>query len=335
MRRREFITLLGGAAAAWPLLARAQQSAVPVIGILMGGSADSFTPFEPAFRKGLNEGGFPDGSNVPFEFRRANGQVDRLPALAADLVGRRLAVIATQTLPAALAAKGATSTIPLVFVVGEDPIKVGLVKSLSRPGGNVTGVTNFMNVLGTKRLELVSEAVPTAVVLGLLVNPTNPNAEADTRDLQAAAQALGRRLQVLPAATDRELETAFATAVEQKVGALFINIDSFLFARREQIAALAARHQVPTIHPFREYVAAGGLMSYGASFVDAWRQSGVYVGRILRGVKPADLPVLQPIKFDLVINLKTAKALGLQVPPSPRQVSGPFCGPARVPPGST
>jgi ABC-type uncharacterized transport system substrate-binding protein len=316
MRRREFITLLGGAAAAWPLLARAQQSAVPVIGILMGGSADSFTPFEPAFRKGLNEGGFPDGSNVPFEFRRANGQVDRLPALAADLVGRRLAVIATQTLPAALAAKGATSTIPLVFVVGEDPIKVGLVKSLSRPGGNVTGVTNFMNVLGTKRLELVSEAVPTAVVLGLLVNPTNPNAEADTRDLQAAAQALGRRLQVLPAATDRELETAFATAVEQKVGALFINIDSFLFARREQIAALAARRQVPTIHPFREYVAAGGLMSYGASFVDAWRQSGVYVGRILRGVKPADLPVLQPIKFDLVINLKTAKALGLQVPPS-------------------
>jgi len=316
MRRREFITLLGGAAAAWPLLARAQQSAVPVIGILMGGSADSFTPFEPAFRKGLNEGGFPDGSNVPFEFRRANGQVDRLPALAADLVGRRLAVIATQTLPAALAAKGATSTIPLVFVVGEDPIKVGLVKSLNRPGGNVTGVTNFMNVLGTKRLELVSEAVPTAVVLGLLVNPTNPNAEADTRDLQAAAQALGRRLQVLPAATDRELETAFATAVEQKVGALFINIDSFLFARREQIAALAARHQVPTIHPFREYVAAGGLMSYGASFVDAWRQSGVYVGRILRGVKPADLPVLQPIKFDLVINLKTAKALGLQVPPS-------------------
>jgi putative ABC transport system substrate-binding protein len=316
MRRREFITLLGGAAAAWPLLARAQQSAVPVIGILMGGSADSFTPFEPAFRKGLNEGGFPDGSNVPFEFRRANGQVDRLPALAADLVGRRLAVIATQTLPAALAAKGATSTIPLVFVVGEDPIKVGLVKSLSRPGGNVTGVTNFMNVLGTKRLELVSEAVPTAVVLGLLVNPTNPNAEADTRDLQAAAQALGRRLQVLPAATDRELETAFATAVEQKVGALFINIDSFLFDRREQIAALAARHQVPTIHPFREYVAAGGLMSYGASFVDAWRQSGVYVGRILRGVKPADLPVLQPIKFDLVINLKTAKALGLQVPPS-------------------
>ena len=316
MIRREFITLLGGAAVAWPAVTRAQQPAALVIGILMGGWAESFAPFEPAFRKGLNEGGFPDGSNVPFESRRANGQVDRLPALAADLVGRRPAVIATQTLPAALAAKGATSTIPVVFVVGEDPIKVGLVKSLSRPGGNVTGVTNFMNVLGTKRLELVSEAVPTAVVLGLLVNPTNPNAEADTRDLQVAAQALGRRLQVLTAATERELETAFAAAVEQKVGALFINIDSFLFDRREQIAALAARHQVPTIHPFREYVAAGGLMSYGASFVDAWRQAGIYVVRILRGVKPADLPVLQPIKFDMVINLKTAKALGLEVPPS-------------------
>ena len=245
LRRREFITLLGGAAVAWPAAARAQQPAAPVIGILMGGWAESFAPFEPAFRKGINEGGFPNGSNVPFEYRRANGQVDRLPALAADLVGRSPAVIATQTLPAALAAKGATSTIPVVFVVGEDPIKVGLVKSLSRPDGNVTGVTNFMNVLGTKRLELVSEAVPTAVVLGLLVNPTNPNAEADTRDLQVAAQALGRRLQVLTAATERELETAFAAAVEQKVGALFINIDSFLFDRREQIAALAARHQFP------------------------------------------------------------------------------------------
>ena len=313
MIRREFITLLGGAAVAWPAVTRAQQPAALVIGILMGGWAESFAPFEPAFRKGINEGGFPNGSNMPFEYGRANGQVDRLPALAADLVGRRPAVIATQTLPAALAAKGATSTIPVVFVVGEDPIKVGLVKSLSRPDSNVTGVTNFMNVLGTKRLELVSEAVPAAVVLGLLVNPTNPNAEADTRDLQVAAQALGRRLQVLTAATERELETAFAAAVEQKVGALFINIDSFLFDRREQIAALAARHQVPTIHPFREYVAAGGLMSYGASFVDAWRQSGIYVGRILRGVKPTDLPVLQPVKFDLVINLKAAKTLGLAV----------------------
>jgi putative ABC transport system substrate-binding protein len=316
--RREFITVLGSTAAAcasWPLVAYAQQqAAMPVIGILVGGWAESFSPFEPAFRKGLNEGGYPDGSKVPFEFRRANGQVNRLPDLAADLIGRRPAVIATQTLPAALAAKAATGTIPVVFVIGEDPIKVGLVGSLSRPGGNVTGMTNFMNVLGAKRLELVSEAVPGAVILGLLVNPTNPNAEADTRDLQAAAQALGRHLQVLSASTDQELETAFAAAVEKKVGALFINIDSFLFDRRQQLAVLAARHKVPTIHPFREYVAAGGLMSYGASFVDAWRQSGIYVGRILRGAKPADLPVLQPTKFDLVINLKAARALGLDIP---------------------
>jgi putative tryptophan/tyrosine transport system substrate-binding protein len=313
VRRREFITLLGGAAA-WPLGARAQQ-AMPVIGILTGGSAESFAPFEPAFRKGLNEGGFPD-SHVPFESRLANGQVDWLPGLATDLVGRKPTVIATQGLPAALAAKAATSTIPVVFVIGEDPVKVGLVESFSRPGGNVTGMTNFMNVLGAKRLELVSEAVPAAVVLGLLVNPTNPNAEADTRDLQVAAQALGRRLQVLTAGTDQEIETAFATAVEQKVGALFINIDSFLFDRRQQIAALAARHVVPTIHPFREYVAVGGLMSYGASFVSAWRQSGTYVGKIFKGAKPGDLPVLQPTKFDLVINLKAARALGLEIPPT-------------------
>jgi ABC-type uncharacterized transport system substrate-binding protein len=243
MRRRELIALLSGAAATWPLVVRAQQPATPMIGMLIGGSAEAFAPFEPSFRKGLNEGGFPDGNNLPFESRRANGQVDRLPALAAELVGRRPTVIVTQTLPAALAAKAATSTIPVVFVIGEDPIKVGLVGSLSRPGGNVTGMTNFMNVLGAKRLELVSEIVPTAVVLGLMVNPTNPNAEADTRDLQAAAQALGRQLQVLTASTDHELETAFALTVEQKVGALFINIDSFLFARRQQIAALAARRK--------------------------------------------------------------------------------------------
>jgi putative ABC transport system substrate-binding protein len=313
VKRREFITLLGGAVASWPLAARAQQGAMPIIGILIGGSGESFAPSERSFRKGLDEGGA-DGSKVPFEFRHANGQVDRLPGLAAELVSRKPTVIATQTLPSALAAKAATSTIPVVFVIGEDPVKVGLVPSLSRPGGNVTGMTNFMNVLGAKRLELVSEAVPGAVVLGLLVNPTNPNAEADTRDLQVAAQALGRRLQVLSASTDHELETAFAAAIDQKVGALFINIDSFLFARRQQIAELAARYKIPTIHPFREYVAAGGLMSYGASFVAAWRQSGIYVGRILKGAKPADLPVLQPTKFDLVINLNAAKALGLEIP---------------------
>jgi putative ABC transport system substrate-binding protein len=218
------------------------------------------------------------------------------------------------TLPAALAAKAASGVIPVVFVIGEDPVKVGLVASLGRPGGNVTGITNFMNVLGAKRLELVSEAVPTATVLALLVNPNNPNAEPDTRDLAVAAQALGRRLHVLNASTEQELDTAFVAAVEQKVGALFINIDSFLFARRQQIALLAARHKVPTIHPFREYAAAGGLMSYGASYVTAWRQSGTYVGRILKGAKAADLPVQQPTKFDLVINLTAAKAIGLEIP---------------------
>jgi ABC-type uncharacterized transport system substrate-binding protein len=311
-KRREFMALLGGAAMAWPLAAHAQRPAMPMIGILIGGS--SFAPFEPAFRTGLTEGGVPDGIKVPFELRQANGQVDRLPGLAADLVGRRPTIIATQTLPAALAAKAATGTIPVVFVIGEDPVKVGLVRSLSRPGGNVTGMTNFMNVLGAKRLELVSEAVPSAVVLGLLVNPTNPNAEADTRDLQTAAQALGRQLQVLTASTDQELESAFTTALEKQVGALFINIDSFLFERRQQIAELAARHRVPTIHPFREYVAAGGLMSYGASFVDAWHQAGIYVAKILNGAKPDDLPVLQPTKFDLVINLRVAKALDLEIP---------------------
>jgi putative ABC transport system substrate-binding protein len=227
---------------------------------------------------------------------------------------RRPAVIATVTLPAALAAKAASSTIPVVFVIGEDPIKVGLVASFSRPGGNVTGMTNFMNVLGAMRLELVSEAVPKTAVLALLVNPNNPNAEPDTRDLQAAADALGRRLHVLTAKTEPEIEMAFAATVERKVGALFINTDPSFFSRREQFAALAARHRVPTIFPFREYVTAGGLMSYGASFATAWRQSGIYVDRILKGEKPADLPVQAPTKYELAINLKTAKALGIDIP---------------------
>ena len=315
MKRREFITLLGGAAATWPLTARAQQPAIPVIGILSGGSAEASAPQLAAFRQGLSESGFIDGKSVVFEPRWADGQFDRLPGLAAELVGRQPAVIATVTLPGALAAKGATSTIPVVFVVGEDPLKVGLVASFSQPGGNVTGITNFMNVLGAKRLELVSEAVPNATVLALLVNPNNPNAEPDTEDLQRAADALGRRLHVLTAKNEREIEMAFAAARERQVGALFVNIDPFFFSQREQFAALAGRHRVPTIFPYREYVMAGGLMSYGASFTTAWRQAGTYVASILKGAKPGDLPVLQPTKFELVINLKTAKALGLDVPP--------------------
>jgi putative ABC transport system substrate-binding protein len=264
----------------------------------------------------LNEGGYIEGRNLVIESRWARGQFDHLPELAADLIRYRPAVIATGTLPGALAAKAATVTIPVVFIIGEDPVKAGLVASLNRPGGNVTGMSNFMNVLGVKRLELVSETVPKDVVLALLVNPNNPNADPDTKDLRAAADALGRRLVVLTAGSEAEVEIAFAAAAEKRIGALFVNIDPFLVSRREQLVALAARHRVPTIYPFREMVAAGGLMSYGASFPKAWRQSGLYVARILKGAKPAELPVLQPTNLELAINLRTAKALGLTVPPT-------------------
>jgi putative ABC transport system substrate-binding protein len=313
MKRREFITVLCGAAV-WPMTAPAQQSAMPAIGFLSGATAETFEPFAAAFRQGLSEGGFVEGKNVAFEYRWARGQFDRLPSLAADLIGLKPAVIATHTLPSALAAKAATATIPIVFVVGEDPVEAGLVASLNRPGGNVTGVSNFMNVLGPKRLELVSEAVRKDAVLALLVNPNNPNAEPDTKDLQAAADALGRRLEVLSANSEREIEIAFAAAVERKVGALFINTDPFFFRQREQLVALAARYRVPTIYPFREVVVAGGLMSYGASFPKAWRQSGLYIAKILKGAKPAELPVVLPTNLELVINLKTANALGLSIP---------------------
>jgi putative ABC transport system substrate-binding protein len=311
MRRREFITLLG--AVTWPLAAHAQRP-MPMIGILTGGSPQAFEPVADAFRQGLDQGGFAEGKNVTLEYRWARGQFAELPGLAADLVNRKPAVLVTSTFPATTAAKAATATIPVVFIIGEDPVKTGLVASLNRPGGNLTGISNFMNVLGAKRLELVSEAVAKDAVLGLLVNPNNPNAEPDTKDLQSAAQALGRRLEVLPASTEREIESAFAAAVERKVGALFINIDSFLFSKSDQLVALAERHRIPTIYPFREIVAAGGLMSYGASFPRAWRQAGGYVARILKGTKPAELPVLQPTNLELVINLKTAKALGITIP---------------------
>ena len=315
MKRREFIAGLGGAAA-WPVVARAQQPAMPVIGILSGGSPENFAPFQAPLREGLAEVGFVEGKNLAFEYRWAQGHFERLPGLAIDLVGRGPAVIVTNTLPAALAAKEATNTIPVVFVIGEDPIKVGLVTSLNRPTANVTGVTNFMNVLGAKRLELAGEVVPKAGAIALLVNRSNPNAEADTSDLRAAADVLGRRVIVLTASSDAEIEEAFHAAAQQSVGALFVNIDPFFFSHRELFAALAARYGIPTIYPLREFVVAGGLMSYGANFANAWRQSGAYGGSIIKGTKPPNLPVLQPTKIELVINLKAASALGLTIPAS-------------------
>jgi putative ABC transport system substrate-binding protein len=315
MRRRDFLVVVGSAAATWPIAAHGQRP-MSVIGLLHGGSPEGFESLAPPFRQGLNEGGYVEGRNLGIESRWARGQFDHLPELAADLIRHRPAVIATGTLPGALAAKAATATIPVVFIIGEDPIKAGLVTSLNRPGGNVTGMSNFMNVLGAKRLELVSEAVPKEVMLALLVNPNNPNADPDTKDLRAAADALGRRLMVLTASNESEIEIAFAAAGEKRIGALFVNIDPFLVSRGEQLVALAALHRVPTIYPFREMVAAGGLMSYGASFPKAWRQSGLYVARILKGAKPAELPVLQPTNLELAINLRTAKALGLTVPPT-------------------
>ena len=310
--RRGFISLLAGAAV-WPRAARAQQPAA-VVGFLSGALPESFAPVLVAVRQGLQEAGFVEGRNATIESRWARGEVGRLPALAAELVARRVAVIVTHTLPAALAAKAATTTIPVVFVVGEDPVEVGLVHTLNRPGGNVTGLSNFMNLLVGKRLELLVEAVPNANALALLVNPNNPNAEPDGRSLQAAAQALGRRVEVFRAASEGELDTAFAAIAEQRLGAVFVNIDSFFSARSGQMIALAARYRVPASYPLRLFVAAGGLMSYDANFADAFRRAGVYAGRILKGEKPADLPVLQPTRFQLAINLNTARALGLDIP---------------------
>jgi len=314
MRRREFIAFLGGAAA-WPLTTRAQQPAMPVIGLLIGGSPESFAPNLDALRQGLQEAGFVEGRNAAIEARWAGGQFDRLPGFAADLVGRRAAVIVTQTLPAGLAAKAATERIPVVFVIGDDPVEVGLVHTLNRPGGNITGLSNFMNLISGKRLELLSETVPNANAVALLVNPKNPNAEPDILTLRAAAQALGRRIEVLKASSETDLETAFAAIMEQRLGALFVNIDSFFGERADQLVALAAHHHVPASYPLRQFVAAGGLMSYDANYADAWRRAGIYAGRILKGDKPANLPVLQPTRFDLAINLKTARALGIDIPP--------------------
>jgi putative ABC transport system substrate-binding protein len=315
MQRREFITLIGGAAATWPMAGRAQP-AMPVIGYLSIGTPETLAHFVGAIHQGLKETGYVEGRNLAIEYRWVENQYDRLPAMAADLVRRQVAVIYAQAPPSALAAKAATTTIPIVFTSGGDPVESGLVASISRPGGNVTGVTLFTSVVVAKRLEILRELVPNNRVIALLVNPTSANASPDTREADAAVLKLGLQFRVLSAATERDIDIAFASFVQQRADVLLVGGDVFLTAHRNQIVAQAAHHAIPTIYPFREFAVAGGLMSYGTDITDAIRQAGTYIGRILNGEKPADLPVMQPTKFELVINLKTAKALGLTVPPS-------------------
>jgi putative ABC transport system substrate-binding protein len=315
MTRRDFITLLGGAAAAWPLAARAQQPAMPVIGFLSSASPQAYAPFVTAYRQGLKEAGFVEGRNVTIEFRWANGQYALLPGLASELVQRPATVItASGGLPAVAAAKAATATIPIVFTLGSDPVRFGIVASLNRPGGNITGVTLIAYLLDAKRVELMHELVPNATAIALLVNPSSPQAVSQATDTRTATQASGQRLIVLNASTEKEIDVAFTALRQQGAKALLVSADPFFLSRRNQIVALARLEEVPTIYEWREFVEAGGLISYGVSLPDAYRQAAIYVGRILKGEKPADLPVLQPTKFELVINLKTVKALGLTLP---------------------
>ena len=314
MRRREFITLLS-CAAAWASPARAQGPR-RVIGLLGSTSSDTFPGQLAAFVQGLKDTGFIEGNNISIESRWAEGQYNRLPSLAGELVSRGVAVIVAFDAPASFAAKAATKTIPIVFVTGADPVKTGLVDSFNRPGGNLTGLSILISILGPKRLELLRELLPSTSTIALLVNPSNPNVAADAPETEAAANALGRRLEVLTASTEGDLEAAFTTMVKRQAGALIVMPDPLFFARREQLVALAARYAVPTIYPFREFTEAGGLMSYGTASLELAQLAGTYTGRILKGAKPADLPVQQSSKLELVINLKTAKALGLTIPPT-------------------
>ncbi len=311
MNRRDFITLVGSAALVAPLAARAQQPAMPVIGFLR--STPPFEDLAIAFRQGLKDAGFVEGQNVTIEYRNADNQVDRLPALAADLIRLPVVVIAGDNV-AALAAKTVTTTVPIVVVTAGDPVSSGLVASLNRPGGNVTGVSFFGGASGTKRLELLRQVAPKATTIAVLMNPNTPTTEAERGELQTAAQTIGQQLLVLDAASDRDLEAAFVTMVQRGAGALLVGASAFLTSRRESIVATAARHALPAIYVQREFATAGGLMSYGASITDAYRQAGIYTARIVKGEKPADLPVMRSTKLEFTINLKTAKALGLEIP---------------------
>jgi len=314
MKRREFITLLGGAAAAWPLAARAQQPAMPVVGYLNNGSPESDAPRLTGLRRGLNETGYVEGRNFLIEYRWAGNQPDRLPALAAELVRLQVTVIVAAGLLPALAAKAATTSIPIVFSVAADPVQLGLVASLNRPGGNLTGFNSFIGELGTKGLAVLHELVPSSATIGFLEYPNNPVSELTTRDVLAAAPTVGLQVQILKASTDREIDAAFVSLVQAQTGALLVGNDPFFNSRIDQLVALAARHAIPTMYSVREFVVAGGLISYGTSLIEEYRQVGLYTGRILKGEEPADLPVQQATKLELIINLKTAKVLGLQIP---------------------